>query len=293
VRAYGTIAHIYRPRNEPLNIVVRQKKMLIFNLLQLLVPELKPEQTKVHLASWNGRDNPLSVYLAGDFNEWQSWQNGKNFGKPFVLSLISLPERNKWLFAGIFRSLSFEKSQEMAEYRYELEEVAVASELKGRLIVHFERAGRASYLLGENWSDRLLLSEVRAEPMRVAEFPGYRAVQVSFEHLRLIVNQAIPSWKGALSSVAGVYLISDNQSEKLYVGSACGEGGIWQRWSAYAESGHGGNIELRKLLIESNKRAESFTFSILEIADIHDSKESILKRESHWKKILMSALNAN
>jgi GIY-YIG catalytic domain len=267
--------------------------MHIFNFLQLLVPELMPEQTKVHLAGWNGRDNPLDVYLAGEFNEWQSWQNGKNFGRSFVVSLISLPERHKWMFAGVFRSSGCELIEEKAEFRYDLQEVQSASELSGRLIVHFERSGRASYLLGENWKDRLILSEVRAEPLRIAEFAGYRAVQVSFDHLKLIVNQAIPSWKGALSSVAGVYLISDKQTEKLYVGSASGEGGIWQRWHAYAENGHGGNVELRKLLSEGSNRAESFIFSILEIADIHDSRESILKRESHWKAVLLSALNAN
>ena len=35
----------------------------------------------------------------GDFDEWQTWQTRRNFEREFVLSLIQLPERNKWLFA--------------------------------------------------------------------------------------------------------------------------------------------------------------------------------------------------
>ena len=105
------------------------------------------------------------------------------------------------------------------------------------------------------------------------------------------------SWRTALSSVAGVYLISDTVSGKFYVGSAYGEGGIWSRWSEYADDGHGGNVELKKLLADEGiKYSENFRYSILEIADLHDSQDTILQRESHWKDILMSriyGLNAN
>jgi len=98
-------------------------------------------------------------------------------------------------------------------------------------------------------------------------------------------------------NVAGVYLISDTETGKLYVGSASGEGGLWQRWTSYACDGHGGNIELRKLLADAGpERANKFHHSILEIADLHASREDILCRESHWKDVLMSrshGLNAN
>jgi hypothetical protein len=51
----------------------------------------------------------------------------------------------------------------------------------------------------------------------------------------------------ALASVAGVYLISDTLTGKLYVGSATGEGGIWGRWCQYVD-GHGHNIQLKRLV---------------------------------------------
>ena len=64
----------------------------------------------------------------------------------------------------------------------------------------------------------------------------------------MFVRRGEPSWQAALSSISGVYLILDTKTGKTYVGSAYGEGGIWQRWSCYAETGHGRNVELIALL---------------------------------------------
>jgi hypothetical protein len=51
---------------------------------------------------------------------------------------------------------------------------------------------------------------------------------------------------------------------------------------AYAQTGHGGNLLLKDLLVrEGVARAADFHFSILEIADIHDSEADVLARESH------------
>ena len=78
-------------------------------------------------------------------------------------------------------------------------------------------------------------------------------------------------------------------SGKLYVGSASGEEGIWQRWSDYAVNSHGRNVELQELLAdEGDTYVKKFRYSILEIADLHASRDDILKRESHWKDVLMS-----
>ena len=74
--------------------------MLVFDLITLLDSQVRPINTKVHLAGWNGTEDPLRVYFKGDFDEWQSWQSLKNFERPFVMSLIQLPERNQWLYVG-------------------------------------------------------------------------------------------------------------------------------------------------------------------------------------------------
>jgi hypothetical protein len=96
----------------------------------------------------------------------------------------------------------------------------------------------------------------------------------------------------ALSSVAGVYLVSDPKDGKLYVGSATGTGGIWGRWSQYIDGKVGKNKHLVELVgKEGVERAEHFRFSVLEIADTHASHEDVLQREQHWMKVLMSSIH--
>ena len=90
-----------------------------------------------------------------------------------------------------------------------------------------------------------------------------------------------------MSNVSGVYLITDRATGKLYVGSATGGGGIWQRWCDYSSNGHGGNKDIIAVLNENGfEYADNFQYSILEIADTHTSKEDILERESYWKDVL-------
>jgi len=126
--------------------------------------------------------------------------------------------------------------------------------------------------------------------MHLEEFPGFKKVDLEWPDLEIVVRQNTTSWRTALSNVAGVYLISDPTDGKLYVGSATGEGGIWARWCQYVD-GHGKNIELLQLIGNHGKeRARSFRFSILEIADVHASREEIIERESHWKRVLLSRI---
>lgn len=272
--------------------------MRIFDLLSLLDPEVTPHRAKIHLATWNGQDNPLHVYLAGGFDEWQRWQTRRNFERAFVVSLISLPGVDRWLFAGVHTSHGHRWEEAHNCFRYELREHLPCNEMNGRMVVRFERPGRQSYLNAENWADQVLLAEVLSERLRIAEFPGFRAVHLSRSELELVVRQELESWRTALSNVAGVYLITDTLSGKLYVGSATGGSGIWQRWCDYVDTGHGGNLELRKIVEsgEGAQRLAAFRYSILETADLHASQEDVLRRESHWKNVLLSreyGLNAN
>lgn len=145
-----------------------------------------------------------------------------------------------------------------------------------------------------SWADggAFSVSAVREKKLSVEEFPGFNSVCVSFQKLQIIIEQQIQSWYGALSNIKGVYLIADTKAGKLYVGSATGDSGIWQRWSSYVTSGHGGNKELRALFkSKPTDYCSHFQYSILEIADSHASDDYILKRESYWKDVLMSRVH--
>lgn len=261
--------------------------MMLFTILRTMIPDLDESRTKIHLAVWNGEDNPLDVYLAGDFEEWQAWQNKQNFKREYIVSLIKLPGVDKWLFSGAFSSFGSEYSEEHGRYKYETSELDGCKQLAGRIIVEFKRSGRASYLLAENCSDCLFISEILPEKMVVEDFKAYSLTSIDKSILDIIVRQNITSWRTALSVVSGVYLITDQKTGKLYVGSATGDGGFWQRWSDYSYSGHGNNGELRELLATQGfDYCENFKFSILEIADTHTSSNLVLERESYWKNVL-------
>lgn len=178
-------------------------------------------------------------------------------------------------------------------YNYQLVHLAGFADLAGKAVFSFERPGRQAYLNGETVAPSCRLHEVKPEKIHLADFPGFKSVNVSFSELEIIVRQGIPSWRSALENVAGVYLISDQSDGKLYVGSATGAGGIWSRWCAYL-NGHGDNVRLRKLIDDSGRaRAQQFHFSVLEIADTHTKPEEVLKREVHWKEVLVSRLHGH
>lgn len=271
--------------------------MQLFDLLKITRQGLEPEHCKLHLATWNGEENPIDVFLAGNFDEWQRWQTKRNFERSYVIALIALPAANQWLFAGLYQAQGAEWKEQHNLHYYKLIPDNSCSTLDGRLVVEFSRTGRQSYLNAENWASEITISELKAEKLSIAEFPGYRNINISKGELETIVGQSLESWRIGLSNVAGVYVISDTESGKLYVGSATGEGGLWQRWSQYAVTGHGGNKELRELLRETGaKTAENFRFAVLEIADIHSSEKEVLRRESHWKEVLLTrqyGYNAN
>ena len=269
--------------------------MPLFRLLSVHDDALQPRGAKVHLAT-RSADDPLVVFTQGRFDAWQARQNRKNFQRPIVVSLIQYRRRDHWLFAGAYDVRGV--SERTDHYFYDMVERPTCAALKGRVVVAFDRTFRQSYLNGETFAEDLRVHELLAEPYRFEAFPGYRRVSFSKAQLDTLMEQQPLDWKTALSSVGGVYVVSDTKTGRLYIGSAAGAGGIWQRWHGYAATGgHAGNKALRELIgDEGAQRAGDFRFAILEIADIHDAEVDVLERESHWKRVLLSrdhGFNAN
>ncbi|SDT18766.1 GIY-YIG nuclease family protein [Pseudomonas oryzae] len=268
--------------------------MLLIDLLRTLSPTFSSKAAKVHLAVPNEEgEDPYDELLSGNFERWQKWQSQKNFERKFVVSLIKLKKPNHWLFAGVYQSCKPVIRENRPDlFFYDLEELEEFRDFKARLVVKFSRPGRQSYLLMDKWEDLFEAVEWKGEAVSIGEFPGFKKVLLSRQDLQVMVRSAPESWRTALSSVAGVYLISDTVSGKLYVGSATGGAGIWQRWVQYADTGHGGNVELIDLMnAGGTDRLTGFRYSILEIADVSESPENMRKRESHWKEILMTRMH--
>ena len=252
---------------------------------------------KIHCAT--GKDwPPLEAFFDGQFKLWQEHQTKKNFQCKHVLSLIHL-ENDHWLFSGVYKvkGVRPRRSKGKNYFMYSTQEVKGLGHLTGKAIIQFDKNFRASYLLSHKFEDQLILVELREERMTIGDFPGYNSVVLSYRMLKTIVRESNPSWKAALSNVAGVYLVTDTSNGKVYVGSAYGGDGIWQRWTVYAKNGHGGNKELRALLRKKkSEHAELFQISLLEICDLNSSDDYVISREVHWKNVLKSrefGLNQN
>ena len=268
--------------------------MLLFDLLKLWEPGFTAENAKVHLARHNGKDHPLNVFLEGRFDAWQSWQAQRNFQKEFVVSLVQAGLPTRWLFAGLFRKISRASHTEpRPHYLYELERIEAAEEWVGRLYLDSQYKERHSYPLGTTLAEDLVVRELLPKRLTIGDFPGYKSVNLTKEHLDVVVRQDLSTWRAALSSVKGIYLITDSATGKLYVGKADGENGIWGRWCSYAATTHGGNVALRQEFgIEAvPERKYDLRFSILEIADLHAMSSEISARENHWKEVLLTRLH--
>ena len=147
------------------------------------------------------------------------------------------------------------------------------------------------------WFNKLQSSKLNPEIYELKKevvqdvFPGYKNVCLKHKDLQRIINSGDPSWKTALSNVSGVYCITDIATGKIYIGSAYGAQGLWQRWSAYANVKNltGGNKAFTELKIRgANRIIDNFTYSILEVFDPNVSEQEVRIREQYWKKVFQS-----
>ena len=166
--------------------------------------------------------------------------------------------------------------------------------LRGRLSIDWGNSTLA-------WHQKLTnkpVIELLAEGRKLDEFTDYLEFSLSFDELCDLFKNEIAhrDWKSALSSVAGIYLISDQASARLYVGSASGVEGIWGRWKEYSENAHGGNRRLMDLIVLDSERARSFRFSVLQTLPKSMTNKEVVQRERTFKTKfgrLATALNGN
>lgn len=276
----------------------------MIKLLDVLgITENEIPDYKVHFATGESdKLKPYKKFLIGAFKEWQERQTNKNFSRKYILSLIYY-DKNKWLFGGVYEVVSPEpeliKEGDRSLWKYETELVNRQTDLIGRIIVGYKKEFRASYPCLELTSPDnryiapkdMSISSILDKKASIHDFTGFDNVNIDYETLANIVADGIPSWKSALSNVKGIYLIVDRHTGKQYVGSAYGGDCIWQRWTAYAANGHGGNIELKELLKTNGEGYKyNFKYSILEVCNMNLGNDYIIARETHWKEVLQTRI---
>ncbi|MFW6172496.1 MAG: GIY-YIG nuclease family protein [Elusimicrobiota bacterium] len=262
----------------------------MLKLLDIIpIKEDNLSEYKLHFAigaKSSNKKEPLYELSRNKFKEWQEYQQNTNFKRKYILSLIYYG-KNEWIFGGIYESKDVTWVED--HYSYDTELLDKGKDMIGRLVIEYDKYYRQSYCLLEKWYDELVVKEILREPYTSEPFPGYENVLLDFESLKIIIDEEAPSWRSPLSSIKGVYVITDKETGKQYVGSAYGENNFWTRWSDYASNCHGGNKELIKIIERKGEEyADNFQFSILEIRPNTIGDKEVKQRESHWKDVLGS-----
>ena len=160
---------------------------------------------------------------------------------------------------------------------FDLEELTVLDDLRGRLVIRWN-APRAWRVAGNVASAYPVLEIADTRPV---VFPGFDRLVLDYPTLQTVMSDPrYESWRTALASVKGIYLITDMRDGRQYVGKADGAENVRQRWRVYAQNGNGGNVELRGL------DPATFTFSLLRVFDPAVPAAEINDAESHFKRVL-------
>lgn len=260
-------------------------------LTDLLPHGLDPRAYKVHFAVWNTIEHPIDVLTTNQeaWQGWNSWRSVKNdFNREFIFSLAQdKHDATLWLFGGIWRVLERRPQQHAHAYTVALCEEQMEPFIR-RLYIRHKRTGRNIRRTMESVLPTMSVSSVLEVPFAGDPFPGHDRINHSLADLQGVVAQSRADWRIALESMKGVYVIHDDTTGRRYVGSAYGDTGIWQRWTTYALTLHGGNVGLQELLDEKGEEyyRTHLRFALLEYWSMRTDDEHVLQRESYWKDVL-------
>lgn len=269
---------------------------------------IEPEEMKdftIALNNPTGQErDPLDYYLYSqyDFLRYIGWFKGygakmafRKLDTKYTLQFVRIFSNDLWLFVGCFTKEEGFNSNEYGEY-YRLVLNDKFKNFEGRLLVNYKKVqGPKQAKLSINKIHEFNVYKILEEKYTGEVFPGYENVSISFYRLQQIIFKQLHDWKDQLSTVKGVYLITDTKTSKLYVGSAYGEEGIWGRWTTYAHTnGTGGNKDLIKVMKDDeNYAVNNFQFAILDYYKRSITDDEILARESFWKEVLQSRGDLN
>jgi hypothetical protein len=282
----------------------KKSKILLNDLLNLN----NLENVKIRFNKENREDyNPIKFFkedhsrlLKGQF--W-NYSKNKTFREGNIAIGLARIEGDKWLLFDI--STITKDLNKFNDVGYEHEPISKYEKYFGRIIIKYHNRSQNLVRLAKNLIEELEVIEILPEEFNDDDFPGYENINLSFDDLKRVLERK--DWKTALENQKGVYLITDTNTGKLYVGSAYGEKMILGRWTTYVKSGYDKNeIENGKY---PNKRFQElvkdkgmsyikkyFRYSILDIYKSTTDDKIIINRESRWKDVLRSrefGYNAN
>ncbi|MDK7784709.1 GIY-YIG nuclease family protein [Bifidobacterium sp. UMB6791A] len=269
----------------------------------LNLTEEQAANTKIRFNMNNGHCDPIQLYQDDREKinkEWLYTNGNKSLfqvGQIAICLVRMLKNKDQWLLTTIDTvSKDLNKHDGVG---YEGTPIKEYEKYFGRVIVKFHNEHEQLVRWLNNLKSDLEVSQILPDTFRDDSFPGYDNVKLSYSDLKRIVKNSYNDWIAALSSQKAVYLITDTNTGKLYVGSATSNNGmLLKRWKDYLETGHGGNEKLIKLVEAKGIKyiEDHFQYSILENYNANVDDDFVLGRESWWKEVLKSkdfGYNAN
>ena len=267
--------------------------ILLKDLLRFSDDELA--NVKIKFNQHNGYDDPMDLYRSNPEiinTQWLFWNEKRRYFYEGQIAVCFLElSYDMWLLTtikrvtkdlGISGGVSFE-GKEIEKYK----------PFFGRVIVQYHKTSMAQGRYFSELQDELVVNQILPDVYDGEDFPGYDKVRLSYAQLEVIIRCGKKDWIAALSNQKAVYLITDKNTGKLYVGSATSDSGmLLQRWSNYVANGHGGNKELIELVEHEgfDYVKKHFQYAILENYNAKVEDRVILIRESWWKETLQTRI---
>lgn len=261
------------------------------NLLRFTEEEMA--NVKIRFNQFDGEDDPLDLYIRDPetvntrFFLWRTKQSYFNVGQ-IAICLLKLAD-DMWLLTTIKKITQEYNITDGVNYAGE--ELKKYEPYYGRVIVKFHKTFQTQRIFYDKVYQQLEVNQILPNAFDGDDFPGYDKVRLTYSQLSTILSRRKRDWISALENQKAVYLITDTNNGKQYVGSATSDRGmLLQRWSNYVENGHGGNKELIELVNSYGFEyiKQYFQYSILENYNAKVDDHIILERESWWKDTLQS-----
>jgi hypothetical protein len=240
-------------------------------------------------AAWrstNGR------HLVEEYQRIQS-RNVFRVGDVIASFVVTPRPRSETLFVGIYRVTALAKCEPGARdpiyaddvagmNRYDLTYDTRLASYEERLSIEWGPGTRA-------WVQRAARQPKSIRALKDQDdppFPGFSQFCVDVDQVPGLYS----SWQQRLREVKGIYLLVDKDTGDQYIGSAKGEESLLARFMAYAQTGHGGNVELRR------RKGARYQVGVLEVVNLALPDRRIEQIEASWKHKLLTrefGLNKN
>lgn len=250
---------------------------------------------KIKFNQSNGYDDPMELYQSNPDivnNQWLFWRNKQRYFYVGQIAVCFLKlSYDTWLLTTIKKV-----TKELNVYdgiNYEGEELEEYKSYFGRVVIKYRKTFQQQGRYYGEICDDLEVQQILPTVFDGDDFPGYDKVRLSYRQLESVLNRGKRDWIAALENQKAVYLITDKDNGKMYVGSATGDYGmLLQRWRNYVANGHGRNKELVEIVNEKGYEyiKANFQYSILENYNAKVDDRIILERESWWKETLQTRM---